>query len=249
MKSLIKLILQKILGLSNYLFVFSIFISATLKHNRKEGDFLHFLSLLPDNSLVLDIGANIGVMTIHMGRKLPKATVYSFEPLPANLHNLRKLVKFFNLKNVKVFETALGNYEGTASIILPEENHVKMQGLTHVEGVEGSENSRGMKFEVPMHRLDDIPELLDPKKPLSGIKLDVENYEFQVLEGATRLIYRYKPIIYTELWDNQNRSKCFQMLNEAGYRTFILEKGNLIPYDSLKHTTQNFFFLHPAYNS
>lgn len=242
MKTLAKFVLQKVLGFNNYLFIFSLYIISTLKRNRKEGDFLHFLSMLPDNSTVLDIGANIGVMTVHIARKLPDSQVFSFEPVPENLNTLHRLLKYFKLSNVKVFDFALGNYNGSAEIILPEHNHVKFQGLSHIEGVEGSEGDTGIKYKVPMHRLDDIPELQSPDKPISGIKIDVENYEFNVLDGARELLTKYKPIIYAELWENQNRTDCVKLLTDLGYTIFVLENEDLVIFDSHKHHTQNFFF-------
>jgi FkbM family methyltransferase len=242
MKTLVKFVLQKILGFKNYLFIFALYIVATLKSNRKEGDFLHFLSLLPDNSTVLDIGANLGVMTVHIARRLPDSQIFSFEPVPDNLNALRRLVKFFKLKNVIVFDIALGNYEGTAEIILPEYKHVKFQGLSHIEGIVGTEGDRGVKYSVPMHRLDDILELQSPLKPISGIKIDVENYEYNVLEGAKVLLVKYKPLIYAELWDNQNRIDCMKLLSDIGYSIFVLNNGVLVKFEANKHQTQNFFF-------
>ena len=242
MKTLVKFVLQRILGFENYLYIFSLYITATLKNNRKEGDFLHFLSMLPDRSTVLDIGANIGVMTVHIARKLPGSQVFSFEPVPENLNTLHRLLKHFKIQNVKVFEVALGNYEGTAEIILPEHKHVKFHGLSHIEGVEGSEGDSGTKYSVPMHRLDTMPELLSLTKPLSGIKIDVENYEYKVLEGAINLITKYRPIIYAELWENQNRFDCMKLLTDIGYRIFVLENGVLVIFEATKHKTQNFFF-------
>jgi FkbM family methyltransferase len=242
MKTLVKFVLQKVLGFNNYLYFFGLYIIATLKNDRKEGDFLHFLSMLPDNSTVLDIGANIGAMTVHIAKKLPGSQVFSFEPIPDNLNTLRSLVKHFKLTNVKVFDCALGNFEGTADIILPERSHVKFHGLSHIEGIEGTEGDCGTKYRVPMHKLDNLPELLSLPKPLTGIKIDVENYEFQVLAGATRLIKHYKPVIYVELWENQNRIDCMKLLTELGYTILVLDKGDLVIFDSFKHQTQNFFF-------
>ncbi len=242
MKTLIKFVLQKLLGFKNYLFVFSLFITATLKRNRKEGDFLHFLSLLPDNSTVLDIGANIGAMTVHMARKLPNSFVFSFEPVPDNLTTLHRLIRHFKLTNVKVFDIALGNYNGTADIILPKHNYVKFQGLSHIEGVEGSEGDSGINYTVKMQRLDDLPELKSPSLPVSGIKIDVENYEYNVLLGASSLLAKYKPLIYAELWENQNRLDCIELLTGLGYQIFVLINGNLVKFDANIHHTQNFFF-------
>lgn len=237
-----KFVLQKALGFKNYLFVFSLYITATLKRNRKEGDFLHFLSLLPENSTILDIGANIGVMTLQIARKQPGSIVYAFEPVPDNLYNIRRLIKFFKIKNVKVFEIALGNYNGTAEIIMPEYNHVKFHGLSHVEGVEGSQGNSGTKYTVPIRKLDDLDEMQALAKPVSGIKIDVENYEFNVLEGARKLLQKHKPIVYAELWENQNRSDCINLLTEIGYTSFLLKNGVLVKFDPRKHQTQNFFF-------
>jgi FkbM family methyltransferase len=242
MKTLVKLVLQKMLGYKNYLFIFALYITASLKRNRKEGDFLHFLSLLPDHSTILDIGANLGAMTVHAAQKLPGSDVFSFEPVPENLFTLRKLVRVFRLQNVTVFETALGDYNGTAEIILPEHKHVKFQGLSHIEGVEGAEGDTGIKYTVSMNRLDDMKELRNLSKPVSGIKIDVENYEYNVLEGARELLSKHKPIVYAELWDNKNRADCLQLLTGLGYTVFVLENRNLVKFDINKHHTQNFFF-------
>ncbi len=242
MKTIVKFVLQRVLGFKNYLFIFALYIAATLKHDRKEGDFLHFLSILPAHSTILDIGANIGVMTVHIARKLPDSNVFSFEPVPVNLLTLRKLLKFFKLKNVTVFETALGNYNGTADIILPERKKVKFHGLSHIEGVEGSEGDTGIKYSVRMQRLDDLKELRNLSKPVSGIKIDVENYEYNVLEGAKELLMRNKPVIYAELWENKNRADCLNLLTDIGYTVFVLDEGVLVKFEPEKHHTQNFFF-------
>lgn len=242
MKTLVKFVLQKVLGFKNYLFFFSLYIVATLKNDRKEGDFLHFLSLLPDNSTILDIGANIGVMTVYLARKLPGSHVFSFEPVPDNLNALYRLIRYFKLTNVHVFKVALGNFEGTAEVILPEHKHVKFHGLSHIKGIKGTEGDAGLKYKVPMHKLDEMAELKSLSKPLTGIKIDVENYEFEVLTGAVNLLTKYKPIIYAELWENQNRIDCMKLLTGLGYSIFVLYKGELVIFDESTHQTQNFFF-------
>ena len=240
MKTLIKFVLQKVFGFKNYLFIFSLYINATLRNNRKEGDFLYFLSMLPENSTILDIGANIGVMTMHIALKLPHSKVFSFEPVPENLYNIRRLIKFYSIKNVTVFDIALGNYNGKAEIIMPEINHVKFHGLSHVKGVEGSEGNSGIKYTVPIRKIDDLAELKVLENRVSGIKIDVENYEYNVLEGARNLLLEHKPLIYAELWENQNRADCMKLLTDIGYSIFVLENGLLVKFGSQQ--TQNFFF-------
>lgn len=243
MKNSIKYILHKILGFKNYLFVFSLFKIYSLKHDKKERDFFQFLSLIPENSAVLDIGANIGIMTVHLARSIKDVTVYSFEPIPTNVATFKRIVNYFKLKNVKLFEIALGNAEGEVEMVMPIISSVPMQGLSHVLHKSITENNEGEYFKVQLKTLDKMENLLTNLKRISAIKIDVENFEYFVLEGAKNLIIKNKPIVYAELWENENREKCFDLFQQLNYSTFIVLDNKMLKFDNTKHKTQNFIFL------
>ena len=66
MKNTIKYFLQQLFGYELYLFTFAIFKIKTLKNDSKEKDFFYFLNLIPtSNGVILDIGANLGIMTYY----------------------------------------------------------------------------------------------------------------------------------------------------------------------------------------
>jgi FkbM family methyltransferase len=243
MKALIKKILQRILGFDNYLYIFSLFTIYTLKWNKNEKDFLFFLKLIPNEGIVLDIGANIGIMTAHLCRKLKNVTVYAFEPMPNNLKALQRIIRFFHLKNVKVMDFALGNEEGSVEMVMPVVDSVKMQGLSHVVHDSIEEFNEGTRFKVAVRKLDNLKELTESDKRVTAIKMDVENFEFFVLDGAKNLIRKHKPLIYTELWENENRDKCLNLIRELGYGVKVIQEGSLVDFDSKRHSTQNFFFI------
>jgi FkbM family methyltransferase len=246
MKTLVKLVLQKILGFRTYLFVFALYIFYTLRFNKKEGDFIHFMSLLPDGVILLDIGANIGVMSAHLARKFPSGTIIAFEPVPDNVLTIKKIIRFFNIKNIRLFEIALGDSNGTAEIILPEQKKVKFQGLSHIKGIEGNDNETGTIYKVDLKTLDSLDSQSVFNQPVAGIKIDVENYESFVLSGGKNLISNWKPVIYAELWDNANRTECINLLTGLGYKTYILLQSRLVEYNANLHQSQNFFFRHPS---
>src|SRR6476661_6930465 len=129
-KNYIKLFLQKILGFNNYLFFFSILTIQRLK--KHEAEFLFFNRMIPDNGIVLDIGANIGIMTATIAKRKKNAKVYAFEPIPENIKALKRIVNYYKLNNVKIFEVALGEEPGELKMVMPVINNVKMQGLSHV---------------------------------------------------------------------------------------------------------------------
>lgn len=239
-KNTIKYILQKILGFQTYLFVFSVFKIQTLHSDPKEKDFFQFLSLLKDgNGAVLDIGANIGIMTVHLAHKLPNSTVHAFEPMPSNFSVLKKIVSKFKLKKVLLHEIALGDSKGTVKMILPENGKTKMQGLSHVKHETITEWNIGEEFEVPLDTLDNI---INGEK-IQGIKIDVENFEFYALNGGKRIIEENKPIIYAELWENQNRNNCMDLLKEFAYTPHIVVDGKLEIFNPAQHKNQNFIFI------
>ncbi len=240
-KYFIKYLLQKVLGTELYLFIFAKFVIRKLKWDKNERDFLHFLSLLEDNGILLDIGANIGAMTVYMAKKFSHSEIYSFEPIPLNIRVLKKIIKSYHIKNVKIKETALGDYSGQAKMILPVIHSVTMHGLSHIEHFSIPGFSEGVNHTVKMMKLDDIDELTD--KNIKGIKLDVENYEYFVLKGGIEMIKRCKPVIYCELWDNENRKNTIILLESIGYCVKVKISGELKPYNKTIHSTQNFFFI------
>jgi FkbM family methyltransferase len=243
MKNAIKYILHKLFGFKNYLFIFSLFKIRTLKKDKNEKDFFAFLQLIPPDTAVLDIGANIGVMTVHLAKRVKGSTVYSFEPMPNNIQAFKRIVKYFKLDNVKLFEIALGNSEGEAEMVMPVIASVRMQGLSHVVHDSIPENNEGERFRVPLKMLDKMPELVNSAKRISAIKIDVENFEFFVLDGAKELIAKNRPVIYAELWENENRYKCFELLKKLNYKTVVISGKQAVEYDPVQHTTQNFIFL------
>ncbi|HRS54136.1 MAG TPA: FkbM family methyltransferase [Bacteroidales bacterium] len=245
MKLFIKKILQKLLGYHNYLYVFAIYIILTLKWNKKEKDFLYFLKLLPKKGIILDIGANIGVMSVYLSKKLPESKIFAFEPVPTNIKVLKKIIKYYKLPNVKIFEFALGNYDGETEMILPIISNVKMQGLSYVKQENNyyPNDNGGIKYTVPIKRLDSLEELINVKLPITGIKIDVENFEYFVLLGGKELIQKHHPVIYAELWNNKNKDNSLALLQELGYKAKVLINKKLKNYNKDIDKTQNFFFI------
>jgi len=57
------------------------------------------------------------------------------------------------------------------------------------------------------------------------------------------LIKRNKPLIYCELWFNENRLKTLDLIKSWGYEIKILNEGKLENYNSEIHIKKNLFFV------
>ena len=238
MKNTIKFLLQKLLGYERYLFVFSKFKIKTLKKDKKEGDFFLFIDEVKSEGVILDVGANIGIMTYHLAKKFPNKKVFSIEPMPNNLTVLNKIIAHYNLKNVEVKSIALGEKKEEIEMVLPLYGKVKMQGLAHVVHDSIDEWNEGEKIKVQCETLDN----LFSGTPISGIKMDIENFEYFALKGGEQILKKNHPVVYLELWENSNRTQCFDFLASLGYFPFVNENNNLVAFNPLKHKKQNFIF-------
>jgi FkbM family methyltransferase len=235
-----KFILQKLLGFDNYLFLFSIFSISRLRLSSQDKAFTHFISMIPKDGNILDIGSNIGITAVPLAKKVLRGQVFCFEPIPQNIKTLKKITEHYQLSNVKIFETALGEKHGTLNMVMPVIFNVKFQGFSHVVEKE-SDRQKGDLFTVAVNRLDDIPELQTLPK-ISAMKVDVENFEYYVFKGATEILKKHKPVIFCELWDNEKRAITIDYLkNNFGYTVKVLEQRQLVDYKD--QSVSDFFFL------
>jgi len=237
-KNLVKYILQKLLGYSGYLYRFAKYKIRTLHKDSGEGDFFAFLNTVKGKGLLLDVGANIGVMTYHMSKNFPDNTILAIEPIPTNFGVLSRIKDEFDLKNVELVPEAVGNEIKEIEMILPLQGKVKMQGLAHVVHDSISQWNKGEKYKVKCNTLDELVK----GEEVIGIKMDIENFEFFALKGAQLILGNDRPIIYLELWDNENRTNCFELLTKFSYRAFVYIEGELVEYDPDNHKKQNLIF-------
>lgn len=237
-----KYVLQKTLGIKRYLRTFARFKIRTIKKDKKESDFFLFLNEIDgDEGVIIDAGANIGVMSYHLSKAFPKADIIAFEPLPLNLEIIQYVKKRYELKNLEILPFALGSKKEKMEMVLPKVGGVKMHGLTHMKHESISDFNEGESVEVDVITLDDWWEK-SSLGPVQGIKIDVENFEYFVLKGGEKLIQNNYPIVYLELWENINRDHCFEILTSWGYEAFVSDGQSLIAYDKDLHTHQNFIF-------
>ena len=241
MKDFLRALLQKAFGFKTYLFVFSLYCIRRVRKERYEKEFLHFLNLIPNKGIVLDIGANIGITMVPLAKKLTNAEIHAYEPIKENYETLERLVKWFKLPNTRLHNTALGNSSGFLKMIMPINGNAKMQGLS--KAYQPGSDEKGVIYDVPVDVLDRI---YTDEKRITAIKIDVENFEFEVLSGAKKLLAENMPIIYCELWNNEKRLQVFELLMSLNYSAFAFDAADALlkpvvsPAESVE---DNFFFM------
>jgi FkbM family methyltransferase len=151
---------------------------------------------VPDDGgapVVLDVGANIGLATLAMATALPaSARLLAVEPSPRNLAHLRRNLAANGLERVEVVPAAAGAEPGSLSF------HESAFGAgSHV--VSGHHLAGGdmPAVSVPVDTLDRLVASRGLER-LDFVKIDVEGFEPDVLDGAAGAIERFRPVIYVE---------------------------------------------------
>lgn len=135
----------------------------------------------------VDVGANIGLISIFVAFKFPKATVHAFEAHPETLEIFRENLAINGLEQVNSHAFALGSEEAKAMIYADQEQN---RGGASLLTPHANEDG----IEIQVRKLDDL-ELSE----IEVIKLDVEGYELEVLKGAEQTIRRDRPMLIIEV--------------------------------------------------
>jgi hypothetical protein len=134
----------------------------------------------------------------------------------------------------------LGNKTERREIILPVLKGVKKQGMAHIKDNTILEYNEGLSEMIELDILDNRKELNSIK--IDAIKIVAENFEFQIVEGARKIIENNKPLIYCELWDNDRRNMVLELIKKYNYSVFYRKGNALIPFDKNNYSGKNFFF-------
>jgi FkbM family methyltransferase len=181
-----------------------------------------FLDMIPERGTMLDVGANMGVTCAIAKRNRPDINLIAFEPVPQNLTILHRIQSIYSVRKMTIHPFAIGDSEGVISIAVPSANGVPITGLSHVISSEFKnqdvERHPFAKVDVSMRTLDSLS-----LERVDAIKIDVEDYEYHVVNGAKQLLQTFQPIVFCELWDTPNRRKTIDFMTSMGYS--VTQKG------------------------
>jgi FkbM family methyltransferase len=152
----------------------------------------HLLNYLGKSKTIFDIGANIGQTSLNMlkTQKLKglTATVYAFEPYPKTFHKLETNIALNKRDNILAFNIGLGTQKG----ILHMAQHIP----SNSGGFRMTEDSTNA-ISVPVISLDEFVSE-NQITHIDYIKIDVEGFEIQVIQGAKKTLEKFKPILVFE---------------------------------------------------
>ena len=149
---------------------------------------------LKKGMVCFDVGANIGYYTLLESKMVgDEGKVIAIEPSPINFKQLQKNIQNEKAKNVELYQIAGGDQNGTIKFLLDPHSN-----LSRIISNEEKVREKGEIVDVPMKKLDSFLEA-STIKTLDFIRMDVEGYEFNILEGMRNSIKKFRPAIQMEV--------------------------------------------------
>lgn len=167
-----------------------------------------FANYLDVSGVFLDIGANIGYYSLYV---LPRVSaVHAFEPDPRALAVLRSNAA--DHPNAHVHSLAVGKCAGKSFFIL--ESNTEVSHLAD-PSTQCSEQSN----EIDVTTIDDF--VAERNLRITGIKIDVEGSDLDVIEGGLTTLRSQSPLVLTETKPDE---RLFTLVRPLGYKVFAFTK-------------------------
>lgn len=176
-----------------------------------------FDKCLPNDAVAFDIGANIGIISVILGKMFPLGKIFAFEG-GANVYDvLKNNITRNNLTNVFPYHCAIANYNGYIHF---NENSAYGYAIDS-----NSEIAEKGVVEVSCSTIDQLLSIHSVDR-LDLIKLDIEGFEPQALEGAFETIEKFDPIFLMEInpWCIENYGK----VDFWGFMQSIFDRYNSV---------------------
>ncbi len=178
----------------------------------------------------IDVGSNIGIFPlalsryqeIHRAKALqsssidvdPELVIYAHEPLPM-LKDISERLMSENNVSYNLSSTAISNSTGTADFYV---SAMSDSSNSLLEGFRPTKET----LKVKVNTLDELyfQYLKESAFDRMILKIDVETFEPQVLEGASRILNVHRPIIICEVLANRTEQKLEPLFRHNQYNMY-----------------------------
>lgn len=197
-----------------------------------------WVRLCREAQVILDVGANWGLFSLVAAAVNPAARVFGFEPVSPTCRIFRENVALNRFAALECVQAAVGAKDGTTQIFFHPDN-----------AKQASLHGRGACCEnVPAVALDSFIR----QRGLPGVnalKIDVETFEPEVLQGLAATLPRCRPALLVEVLNDDIGAR-LQPLLPADYCFFHIDESGAPPlrHDRIRRlsrASRNWLFCPP----
>ena len=181
---------------------------------------LNLIKILSEDkpTLIFDCGSNFGFYSLYLASLNENNQAIAFEASLKTYQELNKNIEENEFKNIQCHNLALTNNDNQTLTFFESSNDWESSLI------ESNFNDK-TKTTISSAKLDSFEDRIEKKNQHIVIKLDVEGYEMQVLDGAKKIIEQHYPIIILEFSIFIDKDKKF---NYNYLKSFLVQYDYLI---------------------
>ena len=175
------------------------------------------VSLCPPDPIILDIGANIGLVSLSISGLVGRGGIFAFEPQRIIFQMLVGNMAINSVENVFCYQLAVGDSNG--HIPIPRIDYGSMGGLGSLECGRAARPDLGQNAGLEGADVENVRMVTVDSLGFSRVdfmKIDVEGMEEAVLRGAQSTILTSKPLLFVEALKS-DKDRLAAILTAFGY--------------------------------
>lgn len=182
-----------------------------------EHELLLFAELVEEGDTVIEAGANYGSHTLALAALVgSRGQVFAFEPQRLVFQALCGSLALNSVTNVYAHLAAVGERSGEVNVPLLNFSKDDNFGAMRLVSTNKSNKTQSVCYErVPLVSIDSL-EL----RACRLIKADVEGMELSVIRGARQTIAQFRPFLYLENHNDDQRIPLIDYCRSLGYRLY-----------------------------
>ncbi len=172
----------------------------------EEKSFKNLVDVINDQSpgYFIDVGACWGIYSLRLAKKFNNLKIIAIDPIKKNVHRIHDSINKNNFTNIEVYHTAVGDKEG--EILLGSNNDWSPNYKINEENVAITEQSK----------IQTLDSLFNLTNQTIVMKIDVEGFELEAINGATKILKQNKCYLQIEI-RYENYDKVEKLLQELAY--------------------------------
>lgn len=188
-----------------------------------EPELIWIKEFLPENSVFIDIGTNVGAYLYQLENKLRPENIIAFEPNNKLSTRLKRIYK-----NIRIYNVALSDTTEITELKIPiiKGKKLNSRGTLLLNFKENEEENHFLE-KVKVMKLDDWVKSENLQK-LDFIKIDVEGNEMKTLYGAKSTIAKFRPMLMVEIEQRHHETPVQQLIAEIenwNYFSYFLNRS------------------------
>jgi FkbM family methyltransferase len=195
-----------------------------------------WMFLSKESNTIVDIGANVGIYSLLSASLNPSANIICFEPSDGIYAKMVKNFQLNNFTNIKANKVGISDQTGTLLFYDVPGDHLPSASFSPDKAKNFDSNIELIEHNVEVITLDEYIKQNNINK-VDLLKIDVELFEKQVLDGALNCIKNHRPTIFFEVLTTEVANSLQPIFDTNNYKLLHLNieanKPKLIPTKTL----------------